>query len=78
MSPRLAADMPCAKRHHRQTLGEGEGVKGRSRLAGARSAALEALAQSIMSQPCVRTIEVSIAAVTARQTAGKQTTTRNG
>jgi hypothetical protein len=33
----------CAKRHHSQTRGAGEGVKGRSRLAGARSAALEAL-----------------------------------
>ncbi len=33
----------CAERHHSQTRRAGEGVKGHSRLAGARSAALEAL-----------------------------------
>ena len=33
-----------AKRHPEQRLGGGEGVKGQSRLAGARSAALEAVA----------------------------------
>jgi hypothetical protein len=35
-----------AKRRHSQTLGAGEGVKGQSRFAGARSAALEALART--------------------------------
>jgi hypothetical protein len=36
----------CAKWHLNQTRGKGEGVKGHSRLAGAPSAALEALALS--------------------------------
>src|SRR5580693_5540852 len=57
MSPRAQSrdDTPpggeptCAKRHHSQTQGAGEGVKGRSRLAGARSAALEALALTLAS-----------------------------
>jgi hypothetical protein len=35
-----------AKRRHSKTLGAGEGVKGQSRFAGARSAALEALART--------------------------------
>jgi hypothetical protein len=49
-----AADSSCAKRHVSQMLGEGEGVKGRSRLAGARSAALEALALTQHNRPAVR------------------------
>jgi hypothetical protein len=36
------ADPPRAKRHHSDRLGETGGVKGCNRLAGARSAALEA------------------------------------
>jgi hypothetical protein len=40
---RWAADTPWAKRHYSQMPDAGEGIKGRSRLAGARSAALEAL-----------------------------------
>ena len=50
--------------------GEGEGVKGRSRRAGARSAALEALALTpahCVSRASVRTIAVSVAAVSARR-----------
>jgi predicted ATPase len=43
MTLRFRGDTPATKRHHCQTPGEGEGVKGRSRLAGARSAALEAV-----------------------------------
>jgi hypothetical protein len=50
MSPRaqsrddtVGGEHTFAKRHVSQTPDAGEGVKGRSRLAGARSAALEAL-----------------------------------
>jgi hypothetical protein len=38
-----SADTPPAKRHPRAPLGESGGVKGYNRLAGARSAALEAV-----------------------------------
>jgi hypothetical protein len=58
MTPRgPAADKPFAKRHVSQTPGVGEGVKGQSRLAGARSAALEAVAHAQHNEAAVRPSE---------------------
>ena len=56
MTPLAAADTPCAKRHHCQTLGEGEGVKGRSRRLPVRAAQplRPSSSPSIITRPCDR------------------------
>jgi hypothetical protein len=53
------ADPPRAKRHHNAPLGEGGGVKGCNRLAGARSAALEAAGLTQHHRKAVRPAEFS-------------------
>jgi hypothetical protein len=64
--PGPAADTPHAKRHVSQTLGAGEGVKGQSRRAGARSAALEAFVLTQHHEAAVRLSEPP-GALTGRQ-----------
>jgi hypothetical protein len=62
---RPSADTPVRNGMSTKRGAEGEGVKGHGRLAGARSAALEALALSpaqCVSRGSVRTIAVSVAA----------------